>query len=95
MFSALSDATGQIDPKFLISYWVPALVATMGSVVVAALLVGPELFDFWANNLDSVEQILIGAALLGVTTVLSLCLKALQTAHHDALRRRDLAPSCR
>jgi len=78
MFSALTDATGQIDPKFLISYWLPALVATMGGVAVAALLVGPDLFDFWASNLDSVEQILIGVVLLGVTSVLSLCLKAIR-----------------
>ena len=35
MFSALSDATGQIDPKYLISYWLPALVATFASVGVA------------------------------------------------------------
>ncbi len=78
MFSELTDATGQIDPKFLISYWLPALVATMGSLVVSALLVGPDLFDFWANNLDSVEQILIGVVLLGVTTVLSLFFKAVK-----------------
>jgi hypothetical protein len=31
MFSALSDATGQIDPKYLISYWLPAMVATFAS----------------------------------------------------------------
>jgi hypothetical protein len=78
MFSALSDATGQIDPKFLISYWVPALVATFGSVGLIAILVGPEILDVWANNLDAVEQILLGAVLLGVASVLSLCLKALR-----------------
>jgi hypothetical protein len=78
MFTALTDATGQIDPKFLISYWVPALVATFGSVGLIAILVGPEFLDVWADDLDAVEQILFGAVLLGVASVLSLCLKALR-----------------
>jgi hypothetical protein len=76
MFSALSEATGQIDSKFLIAFWLPALVSVFAGVGVSALLAGPALVDFWANNLDSVEQILLGAVLLGLTTVLALFLKA-------------------
>ena len=30
MFSALTDITDQIDPKFVISYWIPAVVAMSG-----------------------------------------------------------------
>jgi hypothetical protein len=78
MFSALSDATGQIDPKYLISYWLPALVASFASVGVFALLVGPQIFDVWANGLDAIEQILFGVLVLGVASVLSLCLKAMR-----------------
>ena len=78
MFSALSDATGQIDPKYLISYSAPpALVATFASVGVFAILVGPPIVDIWANNLDSVRGS-IGALLLGVASVLSLFLKAMR-----------------
>ena len=52
VFSALSDATARLDPKALVSYWLPALVATFGSVGILALLVGPPLLDAWINDLS-------------------------------------------
>jgi hypothetical protein len=78
MFSALTDATDRLDPKWLVSYWLPALVATFAGVGVLALLVGPPLLDAWLNELDGVDQIVFGALLLGVTSILALFFKAMR-----------------
>ena len=78
MFSALTDATDRLDPKWLVSYWLPALVATFASVGVLTLLIGPPLLDAWINDLDGVDQIIFGALLLGVTSILALFFKAMR-----------------
>ena len=78
MFSALTDATDRLDPKWLVSYWLPALVATFAGVGVLALLIGPPLLDAWLNDLDGVDQIVFGALLLGVTAILALFFKAMR-----------------
>jgi hypothetical protein len=78
VFSALTDATDRLDPKWLVSYWLPALVATFAGVGVLALLVGPPLLDAWVNDLDGVDQIVFGALLLGVTSILALFFKAMR-----------------
>ena len=62
MFTALTDATDRLDPKWLVSYWLPALVATFAGVGVLALLVGPPLLDAWLNDLDGVDQIVFGGS---------------------------------
>lgn len=78
MFSALTDITDQIDPKFVISYWIPALVATLGTSIVWSLTMGVDLMDIWANSLDSVEQIVMLGGMLGVPTVLAFVFKAMR-----------------
>ncbi len=78
MFTALTDATDRLDPKWLVSYWLPALVATFGSVGVLALLIGPPLLDAWINDLDGIDQIVFGVLLLGMTSVLALFFKAMR-----------------
>ena len=78
MFTALTDATDRLDPKWLVSYWLPALVATFASVGVLALLIGPPLLDAWINDLDGVDQIVFGVLLLGVTSILALFFKAMR-----------------
>src|SRR4051812_660960 len=76
MFSALSEATSQIDPKFLVAFWLPALVTMFAGVGVFVLLTGPGIVDFWLNDLDISKEIMIGAVLLGLTTVLALFLRS-------------------
>jgi hypothetical protein len=79
VFSALTDITDQIDPKFVVSYWIPAFVATLGGTIVWSLLAGVSLWNIWANSLDSIEQIVIGGgAMLGLPTVLSFFFKAVR-----------------
>jgi len=79
VFSALTDITDQIDPKFVVSYWVPALVASLSGSVVWSLMAGVDLWNIWANSLDSVEQIILGGGMmLGLPTVLSFFLKAVR-----------------
>lgn len=79
MFSALTDITDQIDPKFVVAYWIPALVATLGVSVVWSLVAGVDLWSIWANSLNSVEQIILGGgAMLGLPTVLSFFFKAVR-----------------
>jgi hypothetical protein len=78
VFTALTDATDRLDPKWLVSYWLPALVATFASVGVLALLIGPPLLDTWVNDLDGVDQIVFGVLLLGVTSILALFFKAMR-----------------
>jgi hypothetical protein len=78
VFSALTDATGRLDPKVLVSYWLPALVATFASVGILALRIGPPLLDAWINELDGVDQLMFGVFLLGVTAILALLFKAMR-----------------
>jgi hypothetical protein len=78
VFTALTDATDRLDPKWLVSYWLPALVATFASAGVLALMVGPPLLDAWINDLDGVDQIVFGVLLLGVTSILALFFKAMR-----------------
>jgi hypothetical protein len=77
VFSALTDVTDRLDPRWLVSYWLPSLVATFAGVGVLALLIGPPLLDAWVNDLDAVDQIMFGLLLLGVTSILALFLKAM------------------
>jgi hypothetical protein len=78
VFSALTDASGRLDPKVLVSYALPALVATFSGVGILALLIGPPLLDAWVNDLDAVDQIMFVALLLGITTILALFFKAMR-----------------
>lgn len=78
MFSALSDATDRLDPKQLVAYWLPALVATFAGVGILALLVGPPLLDAWINDLDGFDQLGFGLLLLGITAILALFFKAMR-----------------
>jgi hypothetical protein len=78
VFSALSDATARLDPKALVSYWLPALVAAFASMGILALLIGPPLLDAWINDLDGVDQIGFGVLLLGFTGILALFFKAMR-----------------
>jgi hypothetical protein len=78
MFSALSDATDRLDPKMLVSYVLPALVATSAGVGILALLIGPPLLDAWVNDLDGFDQLGFGVLFLGVTAILALFLKAMR-----------------
>ena len=78
MFSALTDITDQIDPKFVISYWIPALVATFGGGMTWAMLTDFDFWDLWANSLDGVEQIVLAGSMVGLPTILAFFLKAVR-----------------
>lgn len=65
--SALGALSDRLDSKFLIAYWLPAFVATLGGFGLLAFLAGAEQIDAWIYGLDSVEQTL--AVLLIVLTV--------------------------
>ena len=78
MFSALTDITDQIDPKFVISYWIPALVATFGGGHAVVKATGVDFWDLWANSLDSVEQIVLAGSMVGLPTVLAFFFKAVR-----------------
>ena len=95
MFTALTDATDRLDPKWLVSYWLPALVATFAGVGVLALLIGPPLLDAWINDLDGVDQIVFGVLLLGVTVDPGALFQGDAAAHPSSLRRRRPAPAGR
>jgi hypothetical protein len=78
VFSALTDITDQIDPKFVISYWIPALVATFGGGLVWSILTNFAFWDLWANSLDGVEQIVLAGSMVGLPTVLAFFFKAVR-----------------
>jgi hypothetical protein len=78
VFSALTDATDRLDPKVLVSYWLPALVATFAGVGILGLLIGPPLLDAWVNDLDAVDQLVFGVLLLGITAILALFFRAMR-----------------
>jgi hypothetical protein len=67
----LTDASDRPDLKVLVSYWLPALVATFAGVGILGLLIGPPLLDAWVNDLDGVDQIDFAIILLGITSILA------------------------
>jgi hypothetical protein len=78
VFSALSDMTDRLNPKVLVAYVLPALVATSAGVGILALLIGPPLLDAWINDLDGFDQLGFGVLFLGLTIILALFFQAMR-----------------
>lgn len=78
MFSALSDVTDRLDPRMLVAYVLPALVATFAGVGVLGLLIGPPLLDAWVNKLDGFDQLMFALLLLAIATILTFFFKAMR-----------------
>ena len=93
MFSALTDITDQIDPKFVISYWIPALVATFGGGMMWSMLTDFDFWDIWANSLDSVEQIVLAGSHGGLAHDPGVLFEGGETTGPHALHGHLLTPA--